>query len=195
MSHAYPGPAFGRAGLPEAWRPAEWHRDHSCFRKGTDLVLRLFLGERSWSGLVPQKTHLCQIPGPHDCDLICRKGFCRWNQVKDLEMRCITQVGPKSIRDRGERQCQPTSSKEGGAGWHVGLLGPTHNRSNFWRVLGVGAGCQGPRPGLRLWNREVRCWFIPLSDCIGNQNYSQFSISLNSFTRKIVFCLPSSVWL
>lgn len=41
-------------------------------------------------------------------------------------MGCITQVGPKSIRDRGERQCQPTSSEEGRAGWHVGLLGPTH---------------------------------------------------------------------
>lgn len=147
-----PASAFRRAGrLARGPDDCSDKRDRRCRREGTNSVL----GERSWSGLLPnpprRNVHI-RIPGPCDCDLICRKGLCRCGHVKALAMRpsCVTPRAPNPVTgvvagDGVGRECQPPSGGEGAgsrAQWPVVLISG--------RGLGRTLGARGPRPSLGL---------------------------------------------
>ena len=125
--------------------------------KGTDSVPGVFLGERleraQRQHSPPWKTGPRPVPGPCDCDLIHRRGLCRWNQVKDLKMRssCVTHkhgAGPKSNeqcpckRQKGRDSVSPKAAKRGAqkrrwlasGGWTYPSLG------GYWPVLDGGRG-------------------------------------------------------
>lgn len=157
-SNLRPRLCFQEAGQTKARRTAEGRRGAERSRERHRLGAGRVPGREAGAGQRQHsslwKTGPRPVPGPCDCDLIRRRGLCRWNQVKDLKMRssCVTHKrgeGPKSNegpkfckRQKGRDSVSPKAAKRGArkrrwlasGGWtHLSLGG-------YWPVLDGGWG-------------------------------------------------------